>query len=115
VLADPFALESIFGNLITNALNYTPEGGAIRVQVRPQRAGIEVAVIDNGLGIEQKDLARIFDRFYRVRNEKTLNIAGTGLGLPIVKGLLDALGGSIAARSTPGQGSVFTVLLPVHA
>jgi two-component system phosphate regulon sensor histidine kinase PhoR len=113
VVADPFALESIFGNLITNALNYTQEGGAIRVEVRPRQGGIEVSVIDNGLGIEEQDLARIFDRFYRVRSEKTRHTSGTGLGLPIVKGLLDGMGGSITVRSSPGQGSVFTVLLPV--
>jgi signal transduction histidine kinase len=115
LLTDPFALEGIFGNLITNALNYTPEGGTIRVTASPGQGGIEVSVIDNGLGIEAQDLNRIFERFYRVKSRQTRNIPGTGLGLPIVKGLLDVLGGSITVRSSPGKGSVFIVLLPVPA
>ncbi len=113
--ADPIALESIFGNLITNALNYTPEGGRIRVEVDITGVNVRARVIDNGLGIAEKYLDKIFERFYRVKDEKTRYITGTGLGLPIVKGLLDAMGGIIEVQSTPGEGSVFTVLLPVQA
>ena len=113
--ADPIALESIFGNLITNALNYTPEGGRIRLEVDITGVNVRARVIDNGLGIAEKHLDKIFERFYRVKDEKTRYITGTGLGLPIVKGLLDAMGGIIEVQSTPGEGSVFTVLLPVQA
>ncbi len=111
--ADPFALESIFGNLVSNAINYTQEGGRIRVKVSRRDGQVAVAVTDNGMGIEPGHLERIFDRFYRVKNEKTRNIRGTGLGLPIVKGLLEALGGTIKVKSTPGKGSTFTVTIPL--
>jgi len=114
VIADPAALESIFGNLITNAINYTQEGGEIRVQVKRTDDRLCVTVSDNGFGIESKHLENIFKRFYRVKNEKTRFITGTGLGLPIVKGLLDEWGGSIRVESTAGQGSVFTVSLPLE-
>jgi len=113
IMADPLALESIFGNLITNAINYTQEGGNIRVKADLTGINIQVEVVDNGFGIEAKDLEKIFERFYRVKDEKTRYITGTGLGLPIVKSLLDSLGGFIDVESTPGKGSTFRVLLPV--
>ncbi|MFO7709172.1 MAG: response regulator [Desulfobacterales bacterium] len=113
--ADPLALESIFGNLVANAISYTPEGGRIRVEADMAGVNVRVRVIDNGLGIPEKHLPRIFERFYRVKDEQTRYITGTGLGLSIVKGLLDAMGGFIEVQSTPGEGSVFTVLLPVGA
>jgi signal transduction histidine kinase/FixJ family two-component response regulator len=112
--ADPLALESIFGNLITNAINYTPEGGEIRVVADLAGINVRVKIIDNGFGIADKDLEKIFERFYRIKDEKTRYITGTGLGLPIVKGLLEPMGGFIDVESTPGKGSVFTVLLPVN-
>ena len=115
IKADPQALESVFGNLIANAINYTPEGGAIEVGISLLPEKIQIDVSDNGFGIEAKDIDNIFKRFYRVKNEKTRFITGTGLGLPIVKGLLDELGGSIQIQSEPSQGSTFTVFLPISA
>lgn len=111
--ADPLALESIFGNLITNAINYTQEGGQIRVTAEEAGPHLRIQVIDNGFGIEPRHLERIFERFFRVKNDRTRFITGTGLGLPIVKGLVDALGGLIQVESTPDAGSTFTVLIPV--
>jgi signal transduction histidine kinase len=111
---DPMALESIFGNLITNAINYTQEGGRIHVTASRATDKILVSVEDNGFGIEAKYLDQIFEKFYRVKNDKTRFITGTGLGLPIVKGLVDSLGGTITVESTPGTGSTFTVMLPVN-
>jgi len=111
--ADPIALESIFGNLVTNAINYTQEGGEIIVTVDMAGINVRVKVKDNGFCIADKYLNKIFDRFYRVKDDKTRYITGTGLGLPIVKGLLDSMGGFIEVESEPGKGSVFTVLLPV--
>jgi signal transduction histidine kinase len=111
--ADPIAVESIFGNLITNAINYTQEGGEIKIAVDPAGINLRIRVIDNGFGIADKHIEKIFDRFYRVKDEKTRFITGTGLGLPIVKGLLESMGGIISVDSTSGSGSVFTVLIPV--
>ena len=112
LIADPIALESIFGNLVTNAINYTQEGGEIIVTADMAGINSRVRVKDNGFGIADKYLNKIFDRFYRVKDDKTRYITGTGLGLPIVKGLLDSMGGFIDVESEPGKGSVFTVLLP---
>jgi two-component system, OmpR family, phosphate regulon sensor histidine kinase PhoR len=112
---DPMALESILGNLITNALHYTQEGGEITVSVEYGAGPVRIHIIDNGFGIEAKYLDKIFDKFYRVKNERTRFITGTGLGLPIVKGLVDSLGGTINVESTPGVGSKFTVILPIPA
>ncbi len=112
--ADPMALESIFGNLITNAINYTPEGGEIVVAVRAEDQQVKVAVSDTGFGIPEKHQAKIFERFYRVKDENTRYITGTGLGLPIVKGLVDSLCGTISLESQPGKGSTFTVCLPLE-
>lgn len=114
LVADPIALESIFGNLITNAINYTQEGGKIAVKVDLAGINIRVQVTDNGFGIEAQHLENIFERFYRVKNDKTRYITGTGLGLPIVKELTSSLGGLIDVESDPGQGSTFTVLLPAN-
>jgi two-component system phosphate regulon sensor histidine kinase PhoR len=113
ITADPLALESIFGNLITNAINYTQEGGQIRVEVDLSGIHVCVKIKDNGFGIAEKHLEKIFERFYRVKDDKTRYITGTGLGLPIVKGLLDSLGGGIDVESSSGEGTTFTVLLPV--
>jgi len=110
---DPMALESIFGNLITNAINYTQKGGSIIVTAWLAENNLIVKVKDNGLGIEQIYIDKIFDKFFRVKNEKTRLITGTGLGLPIVKGLLNDLGGSVSVESAPDRGSVFTVSIPV--
>ena len=74
---------------------------------------VRVNVTDNGFGIEAKHLDQIFERFYRVKNDQTRYITGTGLGLPIVKELVQTLGGFVEAESEFGKGSTFTVLLPV--
>jgi len=114
IQADPLALESIFGNLITNAINYTQNGGNIRVVADTVGGNVRVRVIDNGFGIDDKNQKKIFERFYRIKNEKTRYITGTGLGLPIVKELVQSLGGFIELESETGRGSIFTVLLPVN-
>ena len=75
---------------------------------------LKVNVIDNGFGIKAKYLDQIFERFYRVKNDQTRYITGTGLGLPIVKELIQSLGGFVEVDSTFGKGSTFTVLLPVN-
>lgn len=112
IIADSFALESIFGNLITNAIKYTQNGGEIKVNVDMAGINIRVSVTDNGFGIADKYLDKIFERFFRIKDDKTRYITGTGLGLPIVKELLETMGGRIHVESRPGKGTTFTVLLP---
>lgn len=114
ITADPMALESIFGNLVANAINYTPEGGSIEVRAHNQGGRIQVEVSDTGFGIDEKYLNKIFERFYRVKNEKTRYITGTGLGLPIVKSLVDAMKGTITVKSRVDRGTTFTVTLPLE-
>lgn len=112
--ADPVSIESIFGNLIANAINYTPENGKITVQVSHTGINLEVKVTDTGFGIEEKYIDKVFEKFYRIKNDRTRFITGTGLGLPIVKGILDSMGGFISVESEVGVGTTFTVLLPVQ-
>jgi len=111
--ADPMAVESVFGNLISNAINYTPDGGKIEVVCDLAGNNIRVKVKDNGFGIDAKYMDKIFERFYRVKNEKTRFINGTGLGLPIVKGIVDSMSGYINVESEMNIGTTFTVLLPL--
>ncbi|MDZ7665102.1 MAG: response regulator [Desulfotignum sp.] len=115
LICDPTALESIFGNLITNAIKYTPDGGKISIKMDSKDENIRVKIKDNGFGIEQKHLPRLFEKFYRVKDDNTRFINGTGLGLTIVKSLVDALKGSIHVESEPGHGTLFTVILPCNA
>ncbi|MCD6151405.1 MAG: ATP-binding protein, partial [Deltaproteobacteria bacterium] len=103
------------GNLIANAIKYTQEGGEITVKAQLVDDQIQVKVVDNGFGIEARQLDKLFDKFFRVKTDKTRYITGTGLGLSLVKGLVDKMGGTIAVASKPDQGSTFTVLLPVKA
>ncbi|MBF0467697.1 MAG: response regulator [Desulfamplus sp.] len=113
IIADPMAMESVFGNLISNAINYTQEGGQIDVNCDLAGNNIRVKVKDNGFGIDAKYMDKIFERFYRVKNEKTRFITGTGLGLPIVKGIVDSMNGYINVESEVNKGTTFTVLLPL--
>jgi two-component system, OmpR family, phosphate regulon sensor histidine kinase PhoR len=112
VKADPIALESVFGNLIANAIKYTPEKGTIGVTIDTKDNYVRVQVKDNGFGIEERHLPRIFEKFYRIKDDNTRFINGTGLGLAIAKTLINESGGDITVESEAGKGSLFTVLLP---
>ncbi|MCP4670650.1 MAG: response regulator [Desulfobacula sp.] len=112
VEADPIALESIFGNLIANAIKYTPKKGKIEVTLDTKDNYVRVQVKDSGYGIEERHLSRIFDKFYRIKDDNTRFINGTGLGLAIAKTLINELDGDIFVESKAGKGSLFTVLLP---
>jgi len=112
VLADPQAMEMVVGNLVQNAINYTPEDGRIEVSLGVADNEICLAVRDNGFGIDERHQEKIFERFYRVKDDRTRFITGTGLGLPIVKRIVEGLGGKVTVDSEPGAGSTFTVRLP---
>ena len=113
VLANKQNMEEVLSNLIANAINYTLEGGRITVAARSEKHHLCISVKDTGFGIEKEDINRIFDRFYRVKNEKTRYIIGTGLGLPIVKSIIDAHNGMIRVESKPGHGSTLYVYIPL--
>jgi two-component system phosphate regulon sensor histidine kinase PhoR len=112
VLANKQNMEEVLSNLIANAINYTPGEGKITVSARPEKHHLCISVSDTGLGIAKEELGRIFDRFYRVKNEKTRYIIGTGLGLPIVKSIVEAHDGMIRVESKPDHGSTFYVYIP---
>jgi two-component system, OmpR family, phosphate regulon sensor histidine kinase PhoR len=112
VVADPKNIEEVLNNLLTNAINYSPEGGKVTVTARGADHFVEIKVSDTGVGIDPQELPKIFDKFYRVKHPKTRQVTGTGLGLSIVKGIVEAYHGSIQVESVPDRGTTFTVLLP---
>ncbi|MEW6242955.1 MAG: ATP-binding protein [Bacillota bacterium] len=112
VWADPVRLEQVFRNLIDNAVKYSPEGSLVVIRARPSRGDILISVADQGYGIAPEHLNRLFDRFYRIRNEESKHVSGTGLGLPIARRIIEAHGGNIWAESTVGKGTTFYFRLP---
>jgi signal transduction histidine kinase/DNA-binding response OmpR family regulator/HAMP domain-containing protein len=112
--ADPRRLRQIVANLVTNAHQYTDEGGSIRIRVAPDRAWVQITVEDSGVGMTAEQSHRVFERFYRVRDGGSTG-QGTGLGLSIVKSLVELQHGRIDVQSVPGRGSAFRVMLPATA
>jgi signal transduction histidine kinase len=112
VMADHHRLVQACGNLVENALKYTPDGGHVIVSVRTDRSGTSLEVRDNGLGISEEELPYIFHRFYRVEGRAGMGPGGTGLGLAIVDRITHSHGGSVSASSTLGHGSSFVIHLP---
>lgn len=110
---EPARIRQILVNLLTNAHEYSPEGASIGVAARAVGAEVEIAVSDNGPGIPEDQLGRIFERFTRGDAGLTQRVGGTGLGLAISKSLVELHGGSISAESVVGQGSIFRVRLPI--
>ena len=109
-------MEQVFVNLLDNAIKYTQEGGTIEISVvEKENQELLFSVKDNGIGIPQEDLYRIFERFYRVDKGRSQEIGGTGLGLSIVKHIVQAHGGKVWAESQFGKGSIFYFTLPQHA
>jgi two-component system phosphate regulon sensor histidine kinase PhoR len=113
ISADPKSMEEVFSNLITNAIIYTPEGGEVSIAGGVKGDFLEIRVGDTGYGIASDQLPLIFDRFYRVKTDKTRYIVGTGLGLPIVKSIVEAHNGTVKVESQEGVGSTFSVRLPL--
>lgn len=105
-------LEQALGNLIDNALKYSPAGGTVRVSAEREGEGVVLQVSDEGPGIEPKHLSRLFERFYRVDKARSDRLGGTGLGLAIVKHIAAAHGGSVSVASQPGRGSTFRIHVP---
>ena len=112
VFVDRRNMEEVFSNLISNAINYTPEGGRVVVAAAMESGYLRASVSDNGIGMAPEDLSHIFNRFYRIKNDKTRFIIGTGLGLAIVKSIVEAHNGFIRVESEPDRGSTFHVYIP---
>jgi signal transduction histidine kinase len=113
VMGDPDAVKVLFSNLLENALRYTDPGGAVRVELSREGGYLCLTVSDSGIGIPEESLPRIFERFYRVDKSRSRSSGGSGLGLSIVKAIAQAHQGDVSVSSKVGEGSKFTVRLPV--
>jgi signal transduction histidine kinase len=109
--ADPGELEIMFNNLLSNAIKYNRDGGSVTVQVGADAGFVTIAVSDTGIGMTPEEMGKLFGEFSRIRNEQTRNILGSGLGLSILRRLAALYGGTVQVRSSPGEGSTFTVTL----
>ncbi|MBF4603811.1 two-component sensor histidine kinase [Curtobacterium sp. VKM Ac-2861] len=112
VMGDPGLLQVAVSNLIANAVKYSPDGTRVGVGVRSAKGFVEIAITDQGVGIPEADLDRVFERFYRVDPARSRATGGTGLGLAIVKHVVGNHGGDVRVWSQPGKGSTFTIRLP---
>jgi len=113
IQGDERGLHSAVSNLLSNAIKYSPDGGHVYVSARIEGHSLTVSVQDEGLGIAEEHHAQLFDPFYRVRTPETTHIKGSGLGLPIVKAVIEKHGGQVFVESEPGQGSVFGFTMPL--
>ncbi len=114
VQGDVAGLRQLVGNLLSNAVRYTPRGGAVTVRLRRAGAGLRLEVEDTGIGIPKDDLPRIFEEFFRSANARGHTSDGTGLGLSIVRAVVEQHGGKVLVESEPGRGTRFTVELPLE-
>lgn len=112
---NPPLVEQAVVNLLDNAVKYSPAGAKVRIVGRREDRYAVIRVIDQGCGIEAKHLPRLFERFYRVDKSRSRELGGTGLGLAIVKHIVAAHDGTVTVESRPGQGSTFSVYLPIEA
>jgi signal transduction histidine kinase len=113
--ADEELIKRMILNLLDNAVKYTPEGGEISLALEKHNGSAEIVVRDTGIGLSQTDQQRVFDRFYRVDKARSRALGGAGLGLSIVRSIVEAHGGNITIDSTPRHGSTFTVSLPLKS
>ena len=110
---DSIKFEQVVTNLVDNAIKYTDSGGTVSVRTKQQSGNCIIEVEDNGIGIPDRDVTHVFDRFYRVDKARSRATGGTGLGLSIVERIVKLHGGEIKVQSKEGEGSVFTVILPI--
>lgn len=113
-LVDPGRIEQVFGNLLSNALRYTPPGGTIAISLECKPGAARISIHDSGPGIPEQALPHVFDRFYRADRSRSRAGGGSGLGLAIARQLVQAHGGSLVAANHPQGGAVFTLELPLE-
>ncbi|MFI7741836.1 sensor histidine kinase [Kocuria rhizosphaericola] len=109
---DPVRLGQVLDNLLSNAIKYSPDGGPVTVRVVPAGATVQVQVADRGMGMRPEDAENVFGRFFRSRNARMSAIPGLGLGLAVVREIVQRHGGTVRCDSAPGEGTVFTLTLP---
>jgi PAS domain S-box-containing protein len=109
IIGDPDAITTVLDHLLDNAVKYSPEGEDVVVAIRKHASKIELEVLDLGIGMSPDEAGRCFDRFWQAESSDMRRFGGTGVGLYIVRSLVEGMGGSIDVRSMPGQGSTFTV------
>jgi signal transduction histidine kinase len=113
LVGDSDRLTQVVTNLLSNAIKYSPTGGAVELRTERAETTVTLTVKDHGMGIPAEQLERIFDRYSRLATTETRSIQGTGLGLPIVRQILQLCDGKVWATSEIGRGSVFHVQLPL--
>jgi signal transduction histidine kinase len=112
IMADPTDMEIIFNNLVSNSVKYNTKGGKVEVIIDEDGNDVIIIFSDTGIGIKEEDRENLFAEFVRIKNEKTKNISGSGLGLSIVKKVVELYNGTISVDSIPDVGTTFTVRLP---
>lgn len=110
--ADEEEIEIILNNLLSNAVKYNKENGTVNLIIKQQGSELKIIVQDTGIGMTKENISMLFKEFVRIKNEKTRNITGSGLGLSIMKKMVDLYNGKIEVKSTPDEGSTFTVSIP---
>jgi two-component system phosphate regulon sensor histidine kinase PhoR len=113
VRMDQDAMTLVLLNLVDNAVKYAGDGGEVSVRLRRAPGAVALAVSDRGVGISLDEQGRIFERFYRAESARARNVRGSGIGLALVKHIAEAHGGRVEVESAPGEGSTFTVYVPV--
>lgn len=114
-ILDRTRIAQVLMNFVSNAHKYSPNGTKITMEGRVKSGNLQLAVVDQGMGISEADQTRLFTKFFRVDNEATRSVSGTGLGLSITKGIIEAHGGNIGVQSKLGQGSRFSLTIPLGA
>jgi len=113
LLAEPEKIEIIFNNLISNAVKYNKDNGEVNCVLREENNKIKISVSDTGIGMSEEDIPKLFQEFMRIKNEKTKAISGSGLGLSILKKIVEEVfHGSISVASIPDKGTTFTIEIP---
>ncbi len=112
VSVDPRLFREILLNLVSNAIKFTPDGGSVRVLARMERGDLVIQVVDTGIGLAKEHQAKVFEQFYQVDGTYTRKFRGTGLGLGLVRRMVEMHGGTVAVESTPGAGATFTCRFP---
>jgi signal transduction histidine kinase len=114
VMADRDKMLQVVINLLSNAVKYTGKGGTVRILLEPTAAGVRILVRDTGIGIDADEIPHLFTKFFQARSAGKVTVKGTGIGLALVKGIVEGHGGSVSVESTLGHGSTFAVELPVN-